>query len=161
VSIADKICLEPVADKSWLGAFIRAQWGPPGVVSRGRLRAGEELSAIRATNGGALCGVVSWFEEQESIEVVTIDSLQPRQGIGTALIAAVVRKARDARAKRLWLISTNDNIDALRFYQRCGWRLAALHLDAIGKGQELKRSIPETGAYGIPIRDEIELEHPL
>ena len=158
---ATGLCLESVSDKRWLGAFIRERWGEPGVVSRGKLRTGEELSAIRATDGVELFGLASWCAEEGSVELVTIDSLRPGSGVGTALLDAVVGNARDARARRLWLITTNDNIDALRFYQRRGWRMAALHVRAISESRKLKPSIPETGAYGIPIRDEIELGYPL
>jgi GNAT superfamily N-acetyltransferase len=153
--------LEEVRDQRWLAAFIRERWGEPGVVSRGKLRSGEELSAIRAIEGEELSGVASWCGEDGSIELVTANSLRPGRGVGTVLIDAVVKKAREARARRLWLITTNDNIDALRFYQRRGWRLAALHVGAVGESRRLKPSIPQTGAHGIPIRDEIELEYPL
>ena len=154
--------LEDVSDKRWLSSFIRERWGEPGVVSRGKLRTGEDLSAIRATDGEELSGVASWYAEKDgSVELVTVDSLRPGCGVGIALIDAMIQKAREARARRLWLITTNDNIDALRFYQRRGWRLAALHVGAVGESRKLKPSIPATGAYGIPIRDEIELEYPL
>jgi hypothetical protein len=52
----------------------------------------------------------------------------------------------------------DDNTNALRFYQRRGMRLAGLHRDAIAGSRRLKPEIPETGADGIPIRDELELE---
>jgi ribosomal protein S18 acetylase RimI-like enzyme len=56
------------------------------------------------------------------------------------------------------LLTTNDNLHALRFYQRRGFRLAALYPGALAEARKLKPSIPETGYHGIPIRDEIELE---
>ena len=154
-------CLQPVTDKAWLAAFITERWGEPGVVSRGRLRGVEELSAIRVMEEGALSGVASWRACQGAMELMTIDSLRPGRGVGTALIDAVVGEARETRATRLWLITTNDNVDALRFYQRRGWRLSALYVDAVEESRRLKPSIPLTGAHGIPIRDEIELEYPL
>jgi hypothetical protein len=75
-----------------------------------------------------------------------------------ALLQAVCDAARKACCNRLWLITTNDNVDALRFYQRFGFSLVALHRDAVRESRRLKPSIPETGKDGIPIRDEIELE---
>jgi ribosomal protein S18 acetylase RimI-like enzyme len=79
-------------------------------------------------------------------------------GIGTALIDAVRDVAERAGCTRLWLVTTNDNLDALRFYQRRGFVLAALHRDAIEAARTLKPGIPAVGEYGIPIRDEIEME---
>ena len=72
---------------------------------------------------------------------------------------AVVEMARRAGTKRLWLVTSNDNLDALRFYQRRGWRLAALRPGAVVEARRLKPSIPAQGAYGIPLTDEIELEY--
>jgi hypothetical protein len=73
----------------------------------------------------------------------------------------VVAAARAAGRTRVWLITTNDNLDALRFYQRRGFTLAALHRGAVARSRRLKPTIPEVGAHGIPIRDELELERRL
>ena len=84
------------------------------------------------------------------------------RGVGTALIAKVKRVATHAGCNRLWVITTNDNVDALRFYQRRGFRLAALHRGAVDEGRvRLKPEIPGVGDYRIPLRDELELEQEL
>ena len=81
------------------------------------------------------------------------------QRVGTALITAVEQLAAGHGCTRLWLITTNDNVDALRFYQRRGFQLAVIHRHAVDDSRSrLKPEIPVTGAYGIPRRDEIELE---
>jgi hypothetical protein len=67
--------------------------------------------------------------------------------------------ARDYR--RVWLVTTNDNVDALRFYQCRGWRLAALRVGAVDDARaRLKPGLPEVGQYGISLRDEMILEWP-
>jgi ribosomal protein S18 acetylase RimI-like enzyme len=63
--------------------------------------------------------------EGDSCELVTIDSLDEGSGVGTALVEAVAKAARAAGCCRLWLITTNDNLRALRFYQRRGFELVA------------------------------------
>lgn len=81
------------------------------------------------------------------------------RGAGTALIEEVERIALNAGCRRLWLITTNDNIEGLRFYQRRGFRLVELHAGAVDRSREsLKPEIPAIGEHGIPIRDELELE---
>jgi hypothetical protein len=59
---------------------------------------------------------------------------------------------------RLWLITSNDNLNAIRFYQRRGMRLTAVHRGAIDEARQIKPSIPLIGEHGIPIHDELELE---
>ena len=94
----------------------------------------------------------------EQCEVLTLHASQRWHGAGTALIEAVEQLAARRGCARLWVITTNDNIDALRFYQRRGFQLAAVHRGAVDDSRRLKPEIPVTGAYGIPLRDEIELE---
>jgi ribosomal protein S18 acetylase RimI-like enzyme len=158
---ASAVSLAPVTDPAWLTAFIAEHWGAPGAVSRGRVWRGEELTAIRASDGDEVVGVVSWRADPDDWEVVTVDSLRPGLGIGSRLLDAAVELARRGHARRAWLITTNDNLDALRFYQKRGWRICAVHTGAIAASRRLKPSIPEIGHYGIPVRDEIELEYPL
>jgi len=86
------------------------------------------------------------------------DSARPGRGVGTALIVAAEEVAQRAGCRRLWLITTNDNTHALRFYQKRGFVLAALHRNAVAASRARKPEIPLTGNDGIPIRDEIELE---
>ena len=56
------------------------------------------------------------------------------------------------------MVTTNDNLDALRFYQRRGFRLDRLRPGAVDVSRDtLKPEIPRTGEHGIPLRDEVEL----
>ena len=152
------ITLEPVTDAGWLDDYICRHWGAPGAVSRGRLHAAADLSAIRALDAEGVAGLVSWRADADGWEVVTLNSRQSGRGVGTRLLDAVVEIARRAGVKRLWLVTTNDNLDALRFYQKRGWRLVAVRPGAMAGIRKLKPSIPALGAYGIPLSDEIELE---
>jgi GNAT superfamily N-acetyltransferase len=94
-------------------------------------------------------------------EIVTLDNLGDRRGVGTALIEAVMETARAAGCRRLWLITTNDNLRALRFYQKRGFRLVRLSPDAVTAARRIKPEIPLVGEDGIPLRDELELERPV
>lgn len=87
-------------------------------------------------------------------QIVSLDSKQENQGIGTALVNCVVQAAREKGCLRVWLITTNDNTRAMRFYQRRGFNLVALHFDAVNVSRELKPEIPLRGWDGIPIRHE-------
>ena len=83
--------------------------------------------AFLAEDGGDLIGVLTYRIDGRACEVSTLYAATSLQGIGSALIEAIVDAARTAGSDRLWLVTTNDNVDALRFYQRRGFRLVELH----------------------------------
>jgi len=128
-------------------------WGGEVVISRGNAHRVVELPGFIARIAGERIGVATYRLEGDTCELVTIDALRPHIGVGTALLAAVEDAAGD---RRLWLITTNDNLDAIRFYQRRGYVLAAVYPGAIEASRRLKPQIPRVGNYGIPIRDELE-----
>ncbi len=78
--------------------------------------------------------------------------------MGSALLDAVKSVAAASKCRRLWLVTTNDNTRALRFWQKRGFRLVAVYPGSAEKLRRLNPKIPLTGIDGIPIRDEIELE---
>ena len=78
--------------------------------------------------------------------------------MGTSLVEAAKQTALQKSCKRLWLVTTNDNTRALRFWQKRGFKIAAIHVNAIAQSRKLKPEIPLAGNDGIPVRDEIELE---
>jgi ribosomal protein S18 acetylase RimI-like enzyme len=146
------------ADRDWVAKFITERWGAETVVGHGVVYKPAELPGFVAIQQNQKVGLLTYHLEGESCEIVTIDSTQPSSGIGTALIEAVKKVARAAKCKRLWLITTNDNLNALRFYQKRGFVLVAVHRNALAISRQLKPEIPLLGADGIPLRDEIEFE---
>ena len=144
--------------RAWARELLSASWGSPVVVTRGRLYEADRLPGFVALAEGCPQGLATYRIEGEECEIVTLDSRAERRGLGSALLEAVRQAAQAAGCRRLWLITTNDNTRALRFYQRRGLEIAALHRGAIAESRRLKPGIPEIGEDGIPIRDEIELE---
>jgi GNAT superfamily N-acetyltransferase len=104
-------------------------------------------------------GLVTYHIVSQEFELVTLDSLAEGRGVGSALIQAVIDVARQQSCKRVWLITTNDNLPAMRFYQKRGFRIKAVYPNALELSRRLKPQIPLTGLDGIPLRDEIELEY--
>jgi ribosomal protein S18 acetylase RimI-like enzyme len=133
-------------------------WGEDLIISRGMAYTVSDLPGFVAEVDGVAAGLLTFCIDGTACEIVTLDSWRERMGVGSALIAAMVSAARERGCSRLWLITTNDNLHALGFYQRRGFRLAALYPDAIAEARRRKPSIPLIGLQGIPIRDEIELE---
>ncbi len=116
------------------------------------------LPTVVALVGIDVAGVLTYIVDGDSLEVVSIDATEPGRGVGSALLAYAVEFAASRELRRVWLVTTNDNLDALRFYQRRGMRICAVSPGALAHSRRLKASIPEVGAYGIPLRDELTLE---
>jgi GNAT superfamily N-acetyltransferase len=146
------------ADREWMARWVTEQWGDVIVVSRGKVHQPDKLPGFAACRGDEPVGLATYRIDGDQCEIVTLDSRAEGQGIGTALINAVVDVALREGVRRLWLITTNDNTPALRFYENRGFRVVAVHRGAIDESRRLKPSIPLTGIGGVEIRDEIELE---
>ncbi len=156
----DTFTLRPLRpeDAARVARHIVAEWGAETVVAHGVLYRPADLPGFVVEADGEIVGLLTYCIAGDACEIVTLDSRRPNCGIGTALIAAAKEAAQRAGCRRLWLITTNDNTYALRFYQKRGFVLAALHRNAVTASRALKPEIPLTGNDGIPIRDEIELE---
>ena len=149
-------------DREWVRALVAEHWGADFVVVHGAIYRPHELPGFVAEDAhGQPLGLATYTIRDRGCELVTLNSLRERSGVGTALLDAVAGAARGAGCVRLWLITTNDNVHALAFYQKRGMRLVAVHRGAVDRSRGLKPSIPLVGASGIPICDEIELELPL
>jgi len=146
-------------DRSWVRATIKERWGDELAVGRGRVWTPHELPGVLAIDEfGERLGLATYVVEGAVAELVSIDALRPGTGIGRQLVEAVAAAARAAGAERLLVMTTNDSLVALRFYQRMGFRLAELRPGAVDAARaSVKPSIPVTGNDGIPIRDEIDL----
>jgi GNAT superfamily N-acetyltransferase len=152
--------IRPVRDdeRERVAAQLAERWGSPVVVSRGIRHDLRELPTLVAEEDGDIVGIVTYAQGSDDAEITSLDALRPDHGVGTALLDAVIDVALGAGWRRLWLVTTNDNTHALRFYQRRGWQLVAVHRDAIDDARRLKPEIPARGDDDIPIRHELELE---
>ena len=142
----------------WARKLLKASWGSTKVVTRCKVYEADKLPGFVALIDGREAGLVTYRIEGEELEIVTLDAAEEKMGVGTALIVRVRDLAEEAGVKRIWLITTNDNINALRFYQKRGFMLKAVYPKALDISRRLKPSIPLIGLQGIPLRDEIELE---
>ncbi len=145
-------------DRVWLADVLRERWGAPIMIVHGVTYDVSSLPGFIAEEQDEWVGVVTYHQEEQACEIASLDSLRPGQGIGTLLLDAVKQTARCSGCTRLWLITTNDNLNALRFYQKRGFVLVAVHRNAVQRARALKPQIPLIGEHGIPLRDEIELE---
>lgn len=135
-----------------------SRWDADFVVSRGKKHIPEDLDGFIAMIDGKNVGLVTYKIIKDEMEITSIDSFQERSGVGTALIHQAITTAKNHGVHRLVIVTTNDNLDALRFYQRRGFSLVKVYPNALEESRKIKSSIPLIGEHGIPLRDEIELE---
>jgi ribosomal protein S18 acetylase RimI-like enzyme len=148
-------------DRAEVAQLLRDLWGDDLVAAHGTAWRPSGLPGFLARDGDEVVGLVTYEVRGDTLEVVTIDALRPAGGVGTGLLDAALTAAREHGCARVRLTTTNDNLDALRFYQRRGFRLVALRPDALAESRRVKPGIPLVGAYGIPLRDELDLECPV
>jgi ribosomal protein S18 acetylase RimI-like enzyme len=145
-------------DRPWLEQQLVALWGSTEVVSRGLVHDAASLSGFVCVADDEIVGLATYDVRAEQCELVTLDAFTAGQGVGSLLLRTVIDAAHAQNCHRLWLITSNDNLQALGFYQRRGLRLVAVHHGAIDEARLLKPQIPLVGDDGIPIHDELELE---
>lgn len=147
-----------VTDLPRLRQFWIEHWGGEEIVSRGRVYRPEQLEGFVIVEGDEWIGLLTFWIENGECEVTSLDSLREGQGIGSALIDKAIQEARTRGCRRLYLITTNDNLNALGFYQRRGFEIVTIYRGAMHESRKIKPDISWIGMNNIPLRDEIELE---
>ena len=149
----------PARDEPWATARL-----DDGLAGRLQARRGEIVDvldgeALVAELDGRPVGLLTFRPDgPTTFELAALVVAEPGRGIGSALIEAFLHEARRRAARRVWVVTTNDNLDALRLYQRRGFRLVALRAGAVDEARAtIKPSIGKVADNGIPVRDELEL----
>ena len=145
-------------DRPFMREFIARRWFGEAVIIHGQFFYPAELPGFIAQQDNLVSGLITYQIRKPECEIVTLDSLMEGMGIGRQLIDKVKNTAIESGCDRLTVITTNDNLEAIGFYQRRGFRLQAIFPGAVEMARELKPTIPMTGNNGIPIWDEILLE---
>jgi GNAT superfamily N-acetyltransferase len=146
-------------ERPWAAQMLREAWSSERVVySDGREYDASTLPGLVADAANERAGLATYAIEADACELVTLNALTIGAGVGGALIEAVVHAARAAGCARVSVMTTNDNLPALRVYQRHGFALTALLPGAVELSRRRKPEISLTGHAGIPIRDELVLE---
>lgn len=146
------------SEKAQGADILRRRWGEP-VVARGHAYMFDDCALFIAGDMEGIAAVS--YDEPPFVELVAINAFAQWKGVGSALIKAVASAASAGGFEAIRLTTTNDNVNALRFYQRRGFHLVALRPGAVDEARRRKPSISTTGQYGIPIHDELDLVRPL
>ncbi|RUL47280.1 GNAT family N-acetyltransferase [Lysinibacillus antri] len=138
--------------------FFSLHWGSPQMVISSGVYDCSTLDGFAILNENAqIIGLITYILEDNECEIISLDSIEEGKGIGTSLVQAVETLATEKNCTRIKLITTNDNLFALKFYQKRGYVLSRILNNAVEQARKIKPEIPVIGHDGIPIRDEIEL----
>ncbi|WP_084405862.1 GNAT family N-acetyltransferase [Alteribacter aurantiacus] len=136
--------------------FFKAYWGDDRMVYSHGEYICSELEGFIAHDRESIVGAVTYYDHNRTgtREIISLDSLIERKGVGGQLMELVENDALSNDFQELCLVTTNDNVHALSFYQKRGYRLVEIKHNAVDQCRKKKPAIPLTGTNGIEIRDE-------
>jgi ribosomal protein S18 acetylase RimI-like enzyme len=153
-----KIRLKNRNDNDRISSYLKNNWGGDFIISKGKCHSCEELQGLIAEGDYSINGFCLYSIFEDELEIVLIESFEENKGIGSLLLKEIENVAVESCIKRLWLVTTNDNINAIRFYLKEGYVFRRIERNAIDEYRKKKPGIPIIGNYGIPIIDELEFE---
>lgn len=137
------------------------EWAGPMVITKGFSHDTSDSDGFISVTNGELTGYALYNIYESQCEILVLQSLYENRGIGSALINAIIDVAKSKKCIRVWLITTNDNIHAIRYYQKFGFELTAVYINALDESRKLKQSIPLIGNDNIPLKHEFEFSYTL
>lgn len=146
------------SNRNLVNAFIKQHWYSTTMIIRGKEIDMTKVDGFYFRDGKTIIGLITYIVYNNTLEITSLDSLQENQGIGSELVETVIHEAKERNLQKIVLITTNDNINAIRFYQKRGFDMAHLFRNAMDISRKLKPEIPLIGDNSIPLRHEIEFE---
>ncbi len=152
--------IERISDETrpLVNQFFIDNWFSTDMSLRGKIIDGTKLDGFLLREEENIIGLVTYTFFENICEIVSLDSKKENIGIGTALLKKAEKVAIDNNCTKMRLITTNDNMRALQFYQKRGYFLTKLYPNAMEEVRKLKSNVPILGNNEIPLRDELELE---
>jgi GNAT superfamily N-acetyltransferase len=150
--------IQEMTDRGQLEELLRLRWPDSELIIGGQFVRPGDVEGLGAYAGGRLHGIATWLTLKHVMHIVAINAFTDVKGVGIGLLDAMVQYGRERNKTLLRASITNDNTLAIRFYQKRGFKMTALHRGLVDAMRSIKPSIPDTGLDGIPMRDEIELE---
>ena len=138
--------------------FLAEHWFTTKMIVRGTEVDMTKTEGFLVRADQEIIGLVTYLVRGKTAEIMSLDSLREGRGIGTALVNVVIGEAKKRGCGKIVLITTNDNINAIRFYKKRGFDMARFFRNAVDRARELKPEIPLIGENSIPLRHEIEFE---
>ena len=146
-------------DLEWIKTLYARTWSGDICVSRGKVQKVDDFTGgFVAETGGQNFGFVTYTITGLEVEITGIVSLTEKNGVGSALVKAVIDLAKKQKLKKVCLVTTNDNLNGIGFWQKRGFKLVRVYPGSMEFVRKIKPAVPLIGENGIPLRDELELE---
>ena len=137
--------------------FFMEHWGSSEMIISSGVYDCAKLDGFLIEENEIIIGLVTYIIHEDEVEVISLDSIIEGRGIGSLLMKEVERFAKSIALNVISLITTNDNLNALKFYQKRGYQIVVVYPNTVEKARQLKQKIPLVSNDGIPIRDELKL----
>lgn len=149
-------------EKDKIKDFFTKYWGSTEMVISSGIYDCSTLDGFAVLNNeNSIIGLITYVIEDNECEIISLDSTEEGKGIGSLLVREVEKLALTKKCNLIKLVTTNDNLLALKFYQKRNFQLSKVIRNAVENARKFKPEIPLVGNDGIPIRDEIELIKPI
>ena len=152
--------IERITEKTrnLVNQFFIDNWFSTDISLRGEIIDCTKVDGFLVQENNTIIGLVTYKFFGDICEIVSIDSKRENLGLGSALLKEVEHVAIENNCKKMRLVTTNDNLRALQFYQKRGYCLTKIYPNAMDEVRKQKPDVPLIGENGIPLRDELELE---
>jgi GNAT superfamily N-acetyltransferase len=146
-------------DRAAARELFHRDFGRTQIVAFGEVMDVDQMPALVAVLHAEPSGALAYRLLGDALHIVALatDPMWQRSGVGAYLVAEAELLARRLKLARVVVATTNDNLPAMYFYQRRGYRLTALVPDGVTSQTHQQPS----GFAGIPVRDEVRLEKQL
>lgn len=159
MSGAGDTIIREIEDKTAFLALMMRHWGSHRMMIGLRVYDCAELPLLGLFSAkGEPLAVASWAMDSEIAVLCALHALSPGQGAAVQMLDAVKAAAKAKGAVKLRAMLTNDNLPAMGFYQKQGFRFSGLYVEAIDHYRSVIPTIIKTGHQDIPVRDALELE---
>lgn len=148
-------------ERKKINNFILKRWFSLEMILRGKIVDLKNINGFYIEDKNNIIGLITYRIIDFSLEIISLDSVYENRGIGSLLINKVKDFAAECNLKNIIVMTTNDNLRALDFYQKRGFILNKVFFDSIQQARKLKPEIPIKNENGIFIRDEVELKFSL
>jgi len=145
-------------DQDTISKFIEENWGGEPLRVHNKKYYPSKMDGFVSYENNKITGFLIYEIRNKDCEIIVLEALEKYKGIGTKLVDKLKEFAKEQKCDRIFLMTTNDNLDAFRFYQKRNFTICGIHYNTMKEARKLKPSIPELGDYDIPLRDEIDLE---